>query len=566
MGAMPSAIDVLVRRGARSALPTLLAVARGADAESAKAAVKAVGELGGPAEIPGLADVVSRDGPASSAAAQVLAKIVRAEPEAAKVRLQAVMPMAPESSRGTLAKILALVDGSAAGGAGVTDLGRNLARGAKAESPTGLGPDGAGGGPGAAIDGDPGTYWDEQNGQPEYRLRVTLKEPSAISRLRITGYKQHQYAPKDFAVLCDGKEVKKAVGAEYSENQLLLNISPTRCRAVELVITGYYGGSPAIRELEIFGEIAAAKGKKAAKSAGVGAGSARISWERGEGSVALLSGGEVVWRLMHGAKEPFPYFDPLGLVGGGNLVWKSPPDHIHHYAHWFSWKVINGVNYWEFDKEAGRPVGVTRCADVKAETRQDGSARIAMRLAYEPPGGKAVLAEDRVLDISAPGADGGYRIDWRMEWTAGDEAVVLERTPPPGEPEGKPHGGYAGLSVRFSKEFTDWAVVDSGGVRDMEGHRSRAAASEFSGRIGDRECGVAILDHPKNPNAPTPWFYVINPEVPFAYTNPAFLCDSAKRIEAGGKLLLRYRVILHAGRWDPATLKAAVAAYAGEVP
>jgi hypothetical protein len=128
------------------------------------------------------------------------------------------------------------------------------------------------------------------------------------------------------------------------------------------------------------------------------------------------------------------------------------------------------------------------------------------------------------------------------------------------------NGGYAGLSVRFAKDFSDWTVVDSEGAQGMDGHGKRAAASDFSGKIGGRECGIAILDHPKNMNAPTPWFYVIRPEVPFGYTNPAFLFDSAKRIEAGGKLLLRYRVVLHPGRWDPGALKRAVAAYAEEVP
>jgi len=548
-------IDVLARRGARSAIPALLGVARGTDADGARAAVKAIGELGGIAEIPGLVDVVSKGGPAAGSAAQLLARIARAEPEAAKIRLAEATQVASESGRGTIEKILALLDG-----ADVANLGRNLAIGGAAESPTGLKPDGAGGPPAAAIDGNPKTYWDEENGQPEYRLRVTLKREEVASRLRITGYRHHDFAPKDFSVLFDGREAKKVTGAEYAGDRLLVECPPTRCRVVELVITGYYGDSPAIRELEIFGGERSGKGAKVAPTA------AGFSWEKGEGSVALLSGDKVVWRLLHGADQPFPCFDPLGLAGGENLVWKSPPDHAHHFAHWFSWKIINGVNYWEFDKATGRPVGVTRCSDVKAETRPGGSARIALKLSYAPPGGKPLLSEDRVLDISAPRANGEYRIDWRMEWTAGDGPVVLDRTPPPGEPDGKAHGGYAGLSVRFAKEFTDWTVVNSEGVQGMDGHRKRAAASDFSGKIGGRECGIAILEHPKNPNAPTPWFLMMNPQVPFGYVNPAFLFDSAKRVGAGGKLMLRYRVMLHGGRWDPGALKRAVSAYAEEVP
>ena len=77
---------------------------------------------------------------------------------------------------------------------------------------------------------------------------------------------------------------------------------------------------------------------------------------------------------------------------------------------------------------------------------------------------------------------------------------------------------------------------------------------------------MAILDHPSNANAPTPWFLVMNPQVPFGYINPAFLFDSAKKIGAGERLLLRYRVIVHPGRWDAPALKGALAAYAKEVP
>jgi len=189
-----------------------------------------------------------------------------------------------------------------------------------------------------------------------------------------------------------------------------------------------------------------------------------------------------------------------------------------------------------------------------------------MRLSYAPPEGKPVLSEDRILEISAPGVQGEYRIDWRMEWLAGETPVLLDRTPPPGEPAGKPHGGYGGLSIRFAKDFGDWSVIDSGGVKGMDGHGKRAPASDFSGAMGGRDCGVAILDHPRNANAPTPWFLVMNPGVPFAYTNPAFLFDSPKTIKAGEKLLLRYRVILHQGRWDPPALKRAMAAYEKEVP
>jgi HEAT repeat protein len=129
----------------------------------------------------------------------------------------------------------------------------NLARGATATNPDGLAADGQAGGPQAAIDGDPKTYWDEVDGEKLYQLRVQMKRPAVVAAMRITGYRQENFAPRDFEVLCDGKAVKQVKNARYVNNVLSVPLPPTRCTVVELKITGYYGGSPAIRELEIYG-------------------------------------------------------------------------------------------------------------------------------------------------------------------------------------------------------------------------------------------------------------------------------------------------------------------------
>ena len=73
-----------------------------------------------------------------------------------------------------------------------------------------------------------------------------------MSLVRILGYQHHNFAPKTFEILCDGKPVKKVEDAQYQDNVLIVDLPPTDCGTVELKITGYYGGSPAIRELGIF--------------------------------------------------------------------------------------------------------------------------------------------------------------------------------------------------------------------------------------------------------------------------------------------------------------------------
>jgi uncharacterized protein len=135
----------------------------------------------------------------------------------------------------------------------------NLCRGATATNLDNLAPDGQGQGPFAALDGNPETYWDETDNQPLYSLRVELKQPATVACLRILGYQHHNYAPKDFEVLGDGKLLKKVENAVYARNLLTVDLPPTECRTIELKITGYYGQSPAIRELGLFGKPGTAK-------------------------------------------------------------------------------------------------------------------------------------------------------------------------------------------------------------------------------------------------------------------------------------------------------------------
>ena len=128
----------------------------------------------------------------------------------------------------------------------------NIASLGTASSPDDLDKDGTAGDDQAAIDGNAGTYWDEQDGQKLYRLVVAFKQPEKIGAVSILGYEQHQFSPKDFEIVCDGKVVKRVENAQYDEAFLVVRLPPTQCSTVELRITGYYGGSPAVRELGIY--------------------------------------------------------------------------------------------------------------------------------------------------------------------------------------------------------------------------------------------------------------------------------------------------------------------------
>jgi len=269
-----------------------------------------------------------------------------------------------------------------------------------------------------------------------------------------------------------------------------------------------------------------------------------FSWRQTDSSLALLDRGRVVWQFNFDKKQGKPYFHPVSLPDGTELTSLRPQDHPWHRALWFSWKYIDGLNYWEEDRKTGLSQGRTDIVDVELRKSKDYSAWFSMNLNYHPPGEPVVLNEKRSIKVSAPGEQGRYVIDWCSTFTTGSEDVLLDRTPVPGDTNGKSWGGYAGLSVRMAKRTSQWQFIDSEGRKDQQMHGKRARWVDFSGRIVDgRAAGITIFDHPDNLRHPTPWYIAKG----MPYFSPALLFDKPYTLPAGKSLTLRYRVLIHPG-------------------
>ncbi|MDP6633860.1 MAG: hypothetical protein QGG42_03100 [Phycisphaerae bacterium] len=134
---------------------------------------------------------------------------------------------------------------------GIDDTAENLAIGARATSPDKV-PEQGPRPPSAAIDGNKGSYWDDNDGAKLYVLRVEFEEPTNLNAISIVGWKHNDFSPRDFKIVCDGKVIASVVGLMYNANSASMNIPQTECTTFELRITGSYGGSPAIRELGIY--------------------------------------------------------------------------------------------------------------------------------------------------------------------------------------------------------------------------------------------------------------------------------------------------------------------------
>jgi hypothetical protein len=235
---------------------------------------------------------------------------------------------------------------------------------------------------------------------------------------------------------------------------------------------------------------------------------------------------------------------------------------------WFSWKTINGINYWE--ERRGASDGKTRWNPPQIEARPDGSATLTLTLEYLPGPRKTkgvnlakvvpVLTEARTILFSAPAEDGSYFMDWTQVFTAKTD-IKLDRTPPVSK-NGISSGGYAGLSIRFAKDFSEVTSIVSTKGR-FSGHLTNDPAAEKNGLLGGAPYGIAVFAHPSNPRARGDWYLKEDKKIKFFYLNASPLLTAPLSFAKGETFTLRYRVYVHPGRWDEARLRvAADAAFA----
>ena len=268
------------------------------------------------------------------------------------------------------------------------------------------------------------------------------------------------------------------------------------------------------------------------------------SWRRTETTLTLVRGSNVLWQVVADPAQGKPYFHPLATPGGVVVSDLRPADHPWHRGLWWSWKLLNGLLYWDEDPTTGRSEAATDLLNWAAETRPDGSARLTFSLSYHPWNGPPVLMEKRVVQVSAP-TEQGYTLDWVSEFTAVTN-VVLDRSP----------AGYAGFSLRLRPEQRKWTFTNSEGRTGQQAiHGQPARWVKIT--AGTNAPAVAIFDHPDNLRHPARWY--VDQSMP--YFSPAPLFAGLFEMAAGKTMAFRYRVFVTDEDPGDAALNAAWGAF-----
>ena len=239
-----------------------------------------------------------------------------------------------------------------------------------------------------------------------------------------------------------------------------------------------------------------------------------------------------------------PHFHPLLSPNGTVLTEESPRDHRWHMGLWFSWKFIDSLNYWEYTGDPLRHVseGMTEIQTIKQGVSFSGQRVINLKNLYHPwdQPDKTVMKEVQIIQISVPGADKSYRIDYDLTFTVLKD-LTLDRTPIPGEPGGQSWGGYSGMSMRLNNAFRNVRYFTTNNEPVAYGKTARWVACEFDNGTGTRE-QVIISDDPGNPRYPSTWYCINDSTTPMYYFSPAILYKEPMKLRKDDVLHLKYRV------------------------
>ncbi|WP_276353298.1 PmoA family protein [Cohnella caldifontis] len=260
--------------------------------------------------------------------------------------------------------------------------------------------------------------------------------------------------------------------------------------------------------------------------------------------------GVTVLEYIHGAAgDPNPSFREVRTPGGTKITTYRPWDHFWHTGLFFSWKYINGRNFWESMYHGQRNVAVTDFL----KPLEGGRIGFRTGISYVAEDGVNLLKEKR--EVSVTEAEEGYLLRWQAEFTAQELDLILDRTPCT---EKEPWGGYAGLSCRLERNFLGPDITTDLGTRLAEEAFGRPFRwCDYTGKLDGyteaRHAGICLMDHPENPRFPTSFLTYDYKDLQFL--SAAFLFHEPYSLRSGESLSLRYALYVHDNKADAVTIE-----------
>jgi hypothetical protein len=262
------------------------------------------------------------------------------------------------------------------------------------------------------------------------------------------------------------------------------------------------------------------------------------------GPVAILQG-DSPWTAYVANDGPKPYFYPLVGPSGARMSRSYPmekvagekTDHPHQRSLWFTHGRVNRVDFWSETPGHGRIVETSR----KVVSAGPAVAILRTTDAWLKPDGTKVLDDERTFGFYNTKTTRTFDVIVILKATAG--AVTF----------GDTKEGMFGLRVPTSMDVTSklgGTIVNSERLTDKAAWGKPASWVDYSGPVGGKTVGVAILDHPGSFRHPTTWHvrdYGLFAANPFGWKDFGLGKSGEFVLPAGESITFRYRVILHDG-------------------
>ena len=104
---------------------------------------------------------------------------------------------------------------------------------------------------------------------------------------------------------------------------------------------------------------------------------------------------------------------------------------------------------------------------------------------------------------------------------------------------GRTQGGYAGLSVRFSQDFTSPVIRNP-----ADSAVCRKCSWQYYGFLSltGKRVGMKIELDPQNTPESSSWYVINDPVYPFFFYSPAVIFDHPLVLKKGAVLHLKYKI------------------------
>lgn len=279
-----------------------------------------------------------------------------------------------------------------------------------------------------------------------------------------------------------------------------------------------------------------------------------------DGDAEVCVGGAFFTRYVtRGGPKPYlyPIIGPTGKPVTRDYPMKEDTpgedhDHVHHRSCWFTHDQVNGVNFWAEGDQAGRTVHRA------FESLESGPVvgRIVATTDWVSADGRKICEDRR--DVRVYATDELRLLDFDITWRASEGPLHL----------GDTKEGVFGFRVAETMKVDRGGhILMSNGQRDGDAWGKAAEWCDYSGPVDGQTVGISILDHPSNPGHPSHWhvrtygLFCAN-IFGLSHFDPGSGQDGSLDVKPGEALRFRYRVLIHQGGPEQASLPDAYAAYA----